>query len=189
MIKLKPNGNDIENSVAKCIKSFAVFEFICGFIAGLALSDDKVSKYTSEFNWGTAMIWWGTTAISALFIYAFGEIIQLLYDIKMQSYGIEGVEEIKKMLISETEKDQETAQNQVPVNNQETIINQETMDSKETTIEVTEQNENNGNELSIEDLFGTHIRISEGQIQCNTCGAAQRADRKFCINCRKEFID
>ncbi len=61
-----------KNSVASIIKGLSILEIICGVIIGLMMIDE----------FGIAII--VATMISGIFIYALGEIIQLLEDIKKQ---------------------------------------------------------------------------------------------------------
>ena len=63
----------IINTSAKCIKVIAIMIGIICFIAGLAYIDD-------DSNFGLTLII--ISIISSIFIYGFGEIIQLLEDIK-----------------------------------------------------------------------------------------------------------
>lgn len=62
-----------KNKTAKLIKIIAVLEIIIGFLIGLV--------FIENLSGAMACIIMGTCVISGIFIYAFGEIIQLLQNI------------------------------------------------------------------------------------------------------------
>ena len=79
--KVLPEDNNSKNTIAKIFKVMAWIIFGCGFIAGIVLSS-KSGRYHSEFNFGTAFIYWSVSFISGMFMLGFGEIISLLNEIK-----------------------------------------------------------------------------------------------------------
>ena len=67
-----------DNTVSVVLKVLALFVIVFGVIAGLAYGN----KGADEFSFMSVLSYWIAAAITALFIYAFAEIIQLLQDIK-----------------------------------------------------------------------------------------------------------
>lgn len=76
------------NTISTVFKGLALFVFIGGFIAGIALGNVEVTKgyshtYTdTEFSFALALTYWAISFVSGMLILGFAEIIQLLTDIK-----------------------------------------------------------------------------------------------------------
>lgn len=73
--KIQEENKNYPNAVANIIKVIAIIGAIIGIIYGCTLLD---SSYTE----GVAVVYIAVSIVSAIFIYALGEIIQLLEDIK-----------------------------------------------------------------------------------------------------------
>ena len=67
-------GQDNTNTVAKILKVYAIINAVAGCILGLIAAD--------TFNAALVALFIGLCIVTSFVIYAFGEVIQLLQDIK-----------------------------------------------------------------------------------------------------------
>lgn len=86
-ISLGNNINKIykeKNTIVVIFKVISILTILGGFITGIELG----SKWNGV-QWGTTIPIWIGSFISALITYSFGEIIQILHDIRRKVYHIE----------------------------------------------------------------------------------------------------
>lgn len=81
--KVLPTSKPDKNTIAKILTVIAWITFICGFIAGLILGDDKYG-----FSYTIAFIWWSSTFVSGILFLGFAEIIELLDTIRYYQYAV-----------------------------------------------------------------------------------------------------
>ena len=72
-------GQDNTNTVAKILKVYAIINAVAGCILGLIAAD--------TFNGALVALFIGLCIVTSFVIYAFGEVIQLLQDIKDGTRG------------------------------------------------------------------------------------------------------
>ena len=68
----------MQNTVAKILKIYAVVNAFCGFILGLYVRGDS----DNPILLGVCIYFIATCIVASFGIYAFGEVVQLLQDIK-----------------------------------------------------------------------------------------------------------
>ncbi|WP_096155626.1 hypothetical protein [Bacillus sp. FJAT-45066] len=66
-----------ENKISKILFYLGCAELVIGFFVGLYFG----SETSYSFNWYVAFLFWGAAFISAIFIFGFSEIIELLHKI------------------------------------------------------------------------------------------------------------
>lgn len=72
---------DKKNPVASIFTGFGCAIFVIGFFLGIFLGQG-IHSYHSDFSFTVALIYWGISFISGMFMIGFAEIIKLLNDIK-----------------------------------------------------------------------------------------------------------
>ena len=68
-----------KNTVAKILQIYAIINAVAGAILMFILAD--------SLEWTIALIWFALVLVVSFFIYAFGEIIELLTEIKLNTRG------------------------------------------------------------------------------------------------------
>ena len=68
-----------KNTVAKILQIYAIINAVAGAIMTFVLAD--------SLEWTIALIWLALVLVVSFFIYAFGEIIELLTEIKLNTRG------------------------------------------------------------------------------------------------------
>lgn len=68
-----------KNTVAKILQIYAIINAVAGAILMFIIAD--------SLEWTVALIWFALVLVVSFFIYAFGEIIELLTEIKLNTRG------------------------------------------------------------------------------------------------------
>ena len=68
-----------KNTVAKILQIYAIINAAAGAILMFIIAD--------SLEWTVALIWFALVLVVSFFIYAFGEIIELLTEIKLNTRG------------------------------------------------------------------------------------------------------
>jgi len=68
-----------KNTIAKILQIYAIINAVAGAILMFILAD--------SLEWTVALIWFALVLVVSFFIYAFGEIIELLTEIKLNTRG------------------------------------------------------------------------------------------------------
>ena len=74
-----------KNLVAKILQIYALVNAVAGAVLMFIIAD--------SLEWTVAIIWFALALVVSFFIYAFGEIIELLTEIKINSSGSSSVDE------------------------------------------------------------------------------------------------
>jgi len=68
-----------KNTITKILQIYAIINAVAGAILMFILAD--------SLEWTVALIWFALVLVVSFFIYAFGEIIELLTEIKLNTRG------------------------------------------------------------------------------------------------------
>lgn len=168
-----------QNKVASILKTYGVINGIAGIILAIIIGSDLGGEIA--FSFAAAVV------VGSFGIYAFGEVIEILHDIRenTKSMGVSDKTLGQSFIATRNNKKVKSEHyNEKPLSSVGNTSKQDGQTSPKS--EKTEQTSKESN--TVEEAFFDTRRNGIGEnIVCPKCGTSQRGNRNMCYNCALPF--